>query len=64
MNDRPVAEYCSTVYHSMIMKYDSDELEQIQMQALKCIYGWKLSYRELLEKSEISSLEDRRSEAS
>ena len=41
---RPVVEYCSSVFHTLITEADSHELERIQMQALKSIYSWKLSY--------------------
>ena len=57
---RPVAEYCSPVYHPLITQKDSHELERIQMQALKTIFGWRLSYRNLLEKSELERLDTRR----
>ena len=57
---RPVAEYCSSVFHSMITQSDSLELERIQMQALKRIYGWRLSYSTLLEKSGVERLDERR----
>ena len=57
---RPLAEYCSPVFHTMISQSDSLELERIQMQALKGIYGWRLSYNALLEKSGIERLEPRR----
>ena len=56
----PVAEYCSTVYQALITDADTNELERIQMQALKCIYGWNLSYEKLLEKSGIEGLSVRR----
>ena len=57
---RPVAEYCSVIFHSMITAADSHELERIQMQALKGIFGWRLSYKELLERSGLDRLETRR----
>ena len=56
---RPVAEYCSSVFHTMISQSDSLELERIQAQALKGIFGWKLSYSKLLEKSGIERLDMR-----
>ena len=59
----PVAEYCSSVFHALITKSDSWELERIQMQALKTIYGWKNSYSSLLEKSGLEKLENRREDA-
>ena len=60
---RPVAEYCSTVYHALITESDSHELERIQMQALKSIYSWKLSYSTLPEKSGLERLSTRREAA-
>ena len=59
---RPVAEYCSSVFHSMITESDSNELERIQMQALKGIFGWQISYRKLLELSGLERLDTRRKE--
>ena len=52
----PVVEHCSSVYHALITEADSHELERIQMQALKIIFGWRLSYSKLLEKSGIEGL--------
>ena len=60
---RPVAEYCSSVYHALITRSDTLELERIQMQALKIIFGWRYSYSELREKSGIELLQTRREEA-
>ena len=42
---------------------ESNELERIQMQALKAIYGWRLSYRCLLELSGLERLDVRRARA-
>ena len=57
---RPIAEYCSSVFHPMITGSDNNELERIQMQALKAINVWRLSYRELLEMSGLEQLSARR----
>ena len=57
---RPVAEYCSSVFHTLITASDSHEFERIQMQALKSIFGWRLSYRALLERSGLERLDERR----
>ena len=57
---RPVAEYCSPVFHTMITASDSHELERIQMQALKGIFGWQISYSKLLEMSGLDRLDVRR----
>ena len=61
---RPVAEYCSSVYHALINKADSLELERVQMQALKK-YIW-LEYQlfqAAIELSCIERLSDRREAA-
>ena len=60
---RPVAEYCSSVFHALITKADSYELERIQMQALKVIFGWDLSYEKLMEMSGVEKLSVRREES-
>ena len=57
---RPTAEYCSSVFHAMITQGDSDELERVQSQALKVIYGWRHSYASLLELSGLDRLDKRR----
>ena len=57
---RSAVEYCSVVYHSLIPKYMSDRLEQIQKQAMRIIFGRGVNYRELLEQGMIDSLETRR----
>ena len=60
---RPIAEYCSCVFYSMITKRDSDELERIQRQALKIIFGYNNSYSQLLEKSGLIRLSEGRENA-
>ena len=60
---RPLAEYCSSVFFSMITASDSLELERLQMQALKGIFGWRFSSRELLQKSGLDRLDCRRENA-
>ena len=57
---RPSAEYCSTVYHSLIPKYMSDKLETVQRQALKIIYGWHYDIDSLFEHGIIETLVKRR----
>ena len=57
---RSVIEFTAVVYHSMLSAELSHELEKLQMQALKCIFGLQHSYRKLLEKTGQETLEDRR----
>ena len=57
---RPIAEYCSNVFYSMLTISDSLEIERIQMQALKTIFDWRVSYKDLLVKSGLECLDVRR----
>ena len=59
---RAVIEFCYPVYHPLLTKVQSVTLERLQTQALKCIYGYGLSYAQLLEKSGLQRLDDRRTE--
>ena len=56
----PCHDYCSVVYHSSLTGQQSDALERLQAQALKCIYGYDYSYRALLERTGIPTLRERR----
>ena len=56
----PIHDYCSTVYHFTITKVQIAALERLQAQSLKAIYGYELSYRQLLEVSGLERLEARR----
>ena len=60
---RSILEYSSNVYHSQINVGQSNELEGIQKQSLKVIYGFDLNYEELLEKSGLPMLKERRAKA-
>ena len=40
---RPVIEFCSVVYHSMLTVTQSEELERIQRQVTKLCFGWEKS---------------------
>ena len=39
---RPVAEYCSTVYHTLITEEESQKLDMFESQCLKNIYGCRI----------------------
>ena len=56
----PCHDYCSVVYHSSLTAQQSDVLERLQSQVLKCIYGYQYSYRELLELTGLTTLKARR----
>ena len=56
----PLHDYCSVVYHSSLTGQQSQQLERLQAQALKCIYGYQYSYRELLQITGLQTLRERR----
>ena len=60
---RPVVEYSSVIYNSLIPEYLSQDLERIQRHAMKIIHGWHVNYSDLLENETIQTLKERRNEA-
>ena len=56
----PCHDYCSVVYHSSLTATQSEALEKLQSRAWKCIFGYELSYRALLEISGCTTLRERR----
>ena len=56
----PVHDYFSCVYNSSLTQTQSSALERLQAQALKTIYGYEFSYRQLLEMTGLQTLEERR----
>ena len=57
---RPILEYCSPVYHSMITEEMSNLLENMQKLALRIIFGFDKDYTTILAEKNIISLKDRR----
>lgn len=60
---RPLAEYCSVVYHSMMTDKQDEEIERLQATTLRYIYGYGISYAKMREESGLSTLRQRRIEA-
>ena len=60
---RPSIEYSSTIYHPMITAEQQLLIERQQFFALKNIYGFTYSHRQLLEMSGLQTLHERRGEA-
>ena len=60
---RPVAEYASPVFQNALPQYLSGVLEKLQKRALHIIY-LDLSYTQALDESGITTLHERRDEAS
>ena len=60
---RPTIEYSAPIYHPMLTCAQSTQIERLQFFALKNIYGFVYSQRELLSMSGLSTLEQRREQA-
>ena len=56
----PCHDYCSTVFHSSLTLSQSIVLERLQAKALKAIFGYESSYRELMAKADLTTLRSRR----
>ena len=56
----PCHDYCSNVFHSSLTLSQTITLERLQAKALKSIYGYDPSYRELMEKANLTTLRARR----
>ena len=52
---RPVLDYCAVVYHPMMNDEQDQAVEQMQAQALKCIYGYRDSYAVMREKAGVTT---------
>ena len=53
---RPIAEYCSVVFHSMLTDQQDEQIELLQSSALRYIYGFGMSYEQMRQKSGLSTL--------
>jgi hypothetical protein len=61
---RSVIEYASVVYGPMLTGTQEEELEKLQSQSLKIVFGFDKSYRTVLELSGLETLGERRRAAS
>ena len=57
---RPIFEYVSCVFHSVLTSEQAGELERMKRICLKVIYGFKTSYAECLDKAKLECLDPRR----
>ena len=57
---RPLLEYGSNVFSTMLNEEEKDRLESCQKKALKIIYGFEMSYNKMLEESSLEDLSTRR----
>ena len=60
---RPIIEFCSPIYHTLITQEQSAQIERLQRMALQIIYGFGKGYGEILSISGLKTLEERRVEA-
>ena len=57
---RPVADYCCVIYHYILTDYEDEEIDRLQAQALKRIFGFSPSYAEMREKAGLETWRNRR----
>ena len=57
---RPLLEYGSNAFHSMLNTEEGESLEKCQRRALRIIYGFEMSYQEMMNMSEMPTLKTRR----
>ena len=58
----PIHDYCAPAYHSMLTDLQDEQLEQAQVGALRCIFGYGKSARSLRGEANIETLRSRRIE--
>ena len=59
---RPVADYCSVVYHAMLTDEQDEVLDRCQAHALRCIFGKDMSYEKMRDLAGVTTLRQRRVE--
>ena len=59
----PVADYCAVVYHAILTDEQDQVVERLQAGALRCIYGWDVSYSRMRELAGVTTLRERRIQA-
>ena len=57
---RPIAEYCSVVFHAMLTDKQDEDIERLQSTALRYIYGYGISYARMREMAGLDTLRSRR----
>ena len=60
---RPIVEYSSVVYNSMLTKEQEKAIENVQTRALKSIYGYVYTKAQVLQMSGLETLAERRERA-
>ena len=57
---RPVFEYAVATYHSMLTREMPNEIERVQKNACRLIFGWDVDYSSLVDNNVIELLSCRR----
>ena len=57
---RPTLDFAAPTYHPLLNSEQTNELERLQMRAMKIVYGEAVSYREVVENGCIETLFERR----
>ena len=60
---RPIIEFASPTYGPMLTQELANNIEQLQLRAMKIVYGSCVSYRTVLQMTELETLETRRNNA-
>ena len=58
----PVLDYCCVVYHSLLTDHQDQQVERLQKQALRIIYGPGIPYAKMRERAGVKTLRQRRIE--
>ena len=56
---RPILDYCCVIYHPLLTNEQDQQVERLQSQALKNIYGYKMKYSLMREKAGVTTLRAR-----
>ena len=56
----PVLDYCCVVYHPLLTDEQDQQVERLQAQALKNIYGFKMKYADMRDKAGVTTHRARR----
>ena len=59
----PVFDYCCVVYHPLLTDEQDQAVKRLQSSALRCIYGYEMSYAKMREMAEVKTLGQRRIDA-
>ena len=59
---RPIVEFACVTYGPMLTADLTSKVEKLQLRAMKIIYGFRVSYRTVLEMTSLQTLQERRDE--